>query len=263
MKIRKTEVIKDNLDFIKAFVPDIRTGDSLALVKKRVGSRILVRPENKESKRVIVTFKPNLLLAVSKGSNLEEIVSLINAAAPSANTIAAIGTSGANYAGMSPILGGLAGASVRTLKNIIKTQEDQGNINLFATAHIKNSNTNVSLKCRVSGWTRTTDNDTDEIANIEFRGVLEGKPGTTIKTENIAKQKQIKIKSTSSNVGNTAKGTAKGTFESAWNLKTDGAFTYDTISLIQIATITMVFEEEKTTSKKEEDKKPEKKENKK
>lgn len=240
MKISKNDVIAVNLDFIKGFVPDIRVGDPLKLIVERVGPKVIVEPDNVEAESVKVEFKPDMVIAVSKGANLEEIISLIATA-----TQGGIGALGINpLSNMAPI-NGIAGASVQTLNEIMDTTTQQGNINLSATATLETHEEPewVRLRGSMTGWTVTNDWDTDEIANVAFFVEIEGDDGELKSTENIGLSRQKAItRDESSRAKDIAGTTAKGDFRCRWNLSTDGAFTHDTISVIQIATITMYFD---------------------
>ncbi len=240
MKISKNEVVAANLDFIKGFVPDIRTGDAIKLIVERVGSKVTVDPDSVEAESVKVEFKPDMVIAVSKGATLNEIVSLI--ATATQGGIGALGTH--PLSNMAPI-NGIAGATVQTLNEIMNTVQSQGNVNLSATASLETHEEPewVRLRGSMTGWTVTNDWDTDEIANVAFYVELEGDDGQLESTENIGLSRQKAITRDESSRAKDIVGTsAKGDFRCSWNLSTDGAFTHDTISLIQIATITMYFD---------------------
>ncbi|MDD9912811.1 MAG: hypothetical protein OXR68_06810 [Alphaproteobacteria bacterium] len=247
MKISKNDVITQNLSLIRGFVSDIRTGDDINVVADRVGDRVTVSPNNSPAKEITVVFKLEAAMAVSKGAELDEITSLINSVTHGG--IMALGTgftAGGLTAGQ-----GIAGATVNTLTRIMNAQFSQDNVHF--QVEIKEIGANgeqpkdVSVTATVEGWTVTTDWDSDEIANVSYQAELLNKSGATIKTENVGKSKQMPIASTNSTAKDTLKtDTALARLDLGWNLKTDGAFTHDTISLIQIDSITLVIREEES-----------------
>lgn len=244
MKVSKNDVIARNLSLIQGFISDIRTGDPIDLVVDRVGDRVTVSPDDQQAEEITVVFKINGAMSVSKGAELDNIASLINAVTQ--GNISALGT-GLRQGAMVPG-NGIGGATLDTLTKIMTTVADQGNVNVYVEMNeinISNPPVRVSTTGSVTGWTVTTDTDSDEQAIVSHQAKLLAQSGRIVKTNNTGTSSQMRIDSTNSvAIAELSTATALGVVNLAWSLKTDGAFTHDTVSLIQIDTITVVLKYE-------------------
>lgn len=240
MKVTRSRVIQDNITLLSKLIGEIRTGDALTLIADRVGDRVKVMPDDVETEEVTIVFDMNCLMAVSKGASLDDVVNLLSVGANGA-----VGAVGTGLAGaMQAANGGIAGATAQTLGEIMHTEQSQNNVSLIVPVtdiDVDAGAVNVRVDATMEGWTRTTDWDVDEIANLTYHAQLLNQPGGRIKTENVGTSRQIPVNSSVSSI--TRPVSASETLaqvDIAWNLSTDGAFTHDTISLIQIATATVV-----------------------
>ena len=242
MKVSRDKVIERNLSLLRKIVPDIRVGDSAQVLSNRIGDRVVVTPDNPPNPEEQTTIVINLdsVMAVSKGANLDEIVNLLSVAAN--GSFAALGTS---LAGTMQAADGLAGASVNTLKRIMSTTQEQNNISILVpVTDIQHSNGSIDMKVEASleGWTRTNDWDSDEIANLSFHAQLLNEAGNPVTTKNVGKSSQIPLTSDVSAVTKrVSTGETLAQVEIGWQLSTDGAFTHDTISLVQLAALTITL----------------------
>ncbi|UCH75042.1 MAG: hypothetical protein JSU82_04125 [Rhodospirillales bacterium] len=241
MQISKRDVIDKNKAMLSDIVPDIRPGDDLNLIVNRVGDRVVVSPDNAQAEEITVTFHIDAAMAVSKGAELDNIASLLNLATN--GQVQALGT---NLAGSISAGAGVAGATLQTLKKIMDTVRDEGNLRLQVEMTGINfpagGSVDVDVSATVTGWTVTTDWDADEQANFSHIAKLLAASGQRIKSDNVGTSSQIRMNGTASVAqSQVSTDTALAILDMDWNLKTDGAFTHDTISLIQIADVTMVF----------------------
>lgn len=245
MKVSRLDVIDQNRSLVFGFVPDIQTGDALDLIGQRAGDRIVVVPDNPPNpvEETTVTFRLNAVMAVSDGADLEDVNNLLHATVN--GTIGALGT---GLAGAMKAADGLADATVDTLGKIMSTPGNQGNITILVrVTDIKPpappaEPLKISVSGSVEGWTRTTDTDSDEVATISHKAKILTAIGTAITTKNIGKSSQIPIDATMSEAISPVSTTeVQAVLEIGWKLLTDGAITHDTISLIQISTITLVI----------------------
>jgi hypothetical protein len=243
IKVNKADVIEKNRTFIESFTSGLRANDGLKLVIDRVGDKVDVSPNNKFAKNIQITFKPNLVVAVSDpDSDLKSLVSLINALAGGG----AIGALGSEVTGLAP-LAGIATASLETLEKILKSADSNKSIILQIPIETESQNSSGSesasdvtsileLKSGVVGFTVTTDTNGDnEKANIEFICDLNGEPGNLVVTKNEGRQRTITISSRTSDTAiEDPTGVVNGNFTSQLVLKTNGGIFIDTISLIRI-----------------------------
>lgn len=242
MQISKKEVIQQNADLMRGIVTDIRPGDDLATLVNRVGSRVTVTPDDAQAEEVTVTIAMNAVAAVSKGADLGNILSLLNAATN--GSVLALGT-GFTTGGLAAVPD-LADATVRTLSKIMTKVQSQDNARvIIPVKKIDRSifgGNDVEMSATVTGWTVTTDWDSDEIANFSYKCALLNRYSSPAETVNVGTQSQKRINGdlVKTSVDLTTDSMA-GIFDMDWNLSTDGAFTHDTISTVQIANITLVF----------------------
>lgn len=242
MKVSRSEILSKNDSLIRSIIPDIRQGDTAELIGTRVGGRVTVSSDNISVRELTVGIRLNSVISVTKGATMEEITSLINTAVGSGAAFGALGTS--LKSGLVPAAG-VAGATVRTLKTIMTTQQSEDTLRLLIPVRdLAGEGTKLNMSTSITGWTRTTDWDTDEIANFSHTSVISGKRSLPVKTENVGKEAQIQLKNEFSDVSDIVFAPAVDCFvDMAWNLKTDGAFSHDTISLIQVADLTVELEE--------------------
>ncbi len=243
MRVKKSQVIQDNLPLIMGFVSDIRASDPIDVLVDRVGQRITVSPDDAPAEEVTVVFDVNAAMAVSKGADLKNIGSLLNAVTQ--GNISGLGTG--LQSGMAAGAG-IGGATIDTVTNIMKTTGDQGNANFKVEMNeidIANPPVKISVSSTVTGWTVTTDTDGDEKAVVSYTSKLLSAAGDKISTDNVGTSSQLPIISKDSTaVAKLSTATALGLCFLEWNLNTDGAFTHDTVSLIQLASISMVLKYE-------------------
>lgn len=246
IKVNKTEVIQKNRTFIESFTSGLKANDGIKLVIDRVGDKVDVSPNNTFAKNIQITFKPDLVIAVSDpDADLESIVSLISALAIGGS----IGALGTDAAGLAPIAG-IGSATVETLDKILKSASSQKSLFIQIPIEVQSqaaseseAETDVTsaleLKSAVIGFTVTTDTNGDnEKANVDFFSDLNGKQGNLVVTKNEGTQKQIIVSTQTSDVSiDDPSGTVNGNFTSFLVLKTNGGVFIDTISLIRIDTI--------------------------
>ena len=248
MKISRKEVIQANLTTIRGFISDIRDGDTPEILDRRVGDRVTVSPE--EGNEITIVFKINAVMAVTKGADIDEVTGLITSLSQA--SFGALGTGmgmfGAAGTGMAAGAG-IAGATLGTLKKIMAETKSAGNVHF--QAKVKNvggtaaAAVPVSVTSTITGHTGTNDNDSDEIAIATNQAKILTKSGTKITSENIAQSRTIDIDSSNSTAVddvNSDEVLAIGEF--GWILKTDGAVTHDTISMVQVSTLKMVIQTE-------------------
>ena len=240
MKVSRLDVIDQNRSLVFGFVPNIQSGDALQLIGDRAHDKVVVTPDNLKTEEVTVTFRLDAVMAVSDGTDLEDLVNLLHA-----SVNGSIGALGTGLAGGLKAGDGIAGATVQTLKQIMTTPGAQNNITILVRVtdiDVSNPPVRISVSSSVAGWTRTTDTDSDEIANLTFKSKLLAKSGNTVETTNVGTSSQIELNKGSSDVVvDVSSSEVQAVLEIGWNLLTDGAFTHDTISLIQIATASMVI----------------------
>jgi len=253
MKVSRKEVIQSNLTTIRGFIPDIRTGDSIDILDARVGDRVTVVPDwdlGEEGAEITIVFKINAVMAVTKGADISEIAGLL--ATITQGTFGALGTGmgafGAAGTGMAAGAG-IAGATLGTLKKIMAEPKSNGDVHFQAkmtdVGGLPNAPLKVSVTSKIAGHTGTNDNDSDEIAIATNQAKILTKSGLVIKSENIAQSKTLDIDGTNSTATDDVNSdSVLGVAEFGWILKTDGAFSHDTVSMVQISTMTMVLEVE-------------------
>lgn len=240
MKISREAVCEMNKDFISGFVPNIRKSDNGKAIAKEAGSKVIVDPDNKEATSIMVEFHPNVVFAVTRGATMEEIAALLKGAAFNG----AFGSLGVTVDSMVP--GGLGNATLELLKKICSTESEQDNIILNVPVQLKGTEEGkqISMTGKTIGWTKTTDWDGNEFANIKYYVELDGLAGNKIVTENVSTESQIPIHEGLTKVKKVITDSSTiGAYNAGYQLETDGGFFSDTISLIQIETITLWFYE--------------------
>lgn len=242
MKTSRTKILEANRTLFTKIVADIRSGDPAALMADRAGSRLTVTPDdppNPDEQTTVIVMLDSVM-AVTKGANLNEIIALLSMVPDGA--FAALGTSlkGAMAAGA-----GLAEASVATLNRIMATQQSQDNLKLLIPiTDIPQTSPPIKLKvdATVEGWTRTNDWDGDEIANFTYHAELLSDAGNKVETTNLGTERQVPIDSTISTITKPIAATETiVAVDLGWNLSTDGAFTHDSISLVQLSSLSVTL----------------------
>lgn len=253
MRVSRRDVIKANLSMIRGFIPDIRTGDTDDILDNRVGDRVTVVPNwdlGDEGPEITIVFKINAVMAVTKGADLDEISNLL--ATITQGSFGALGNGMGAFSGVGKGMAagaGILGATVGTLRKIMAETKSSGNVHFQAemkdVGGTPNAPVNVSVTTYISGHTGTNDNDNDEIAIASNQAKILTKSGDEITSRNIALSRVLPMDSSNSTaVDQVNSDSVLGIGKFGWILKTDGALSHDTVSMVQLDTLTMVLEVE-------------------
>lgn len=243
MQVSRDGFLLQNRDLLRSIVTDIRANDDADTIDDRVGSRVSIIPADAQAEEITIRVLVNAIVAVSKGADLDNILSLL-AAASNGAAIGALGT------GLTPTalkaVNDLGEASVFTLKRIMAETIAQGNKQIIAPVEGVDlgaqGKAKIQMSGTVNGWAVTTDTDIDEIANFSYHCLLLNNRSAASETENVGKQAQIPLVNSVQEISADVRSKEFSAFlDMGYNLKTDGAFTHDTVSLVQIADATIVL----------------------
>ncbi|RED10596.1 hypothetical protein [Pontivivens insulae] len=236
MKTSLKNIVSKNLPLLRRITPYVGPQDDAKTVLKRIkdAGTITISEPDKVTEALQVTFTIKSAMAVTKGADLDEIVSLLTTATN--GSVAAIGTS---LAGDMSAANGIAGASVRALKRIMAKTSTSDNdtlqIPLTQIQRAKGTPAKLEMTALVNGWTRTNDWDSDEVAYFGHQARLGRARGKLVPQENVGKQMSIAFSNTRSEVTTKTKARSiSADVDMEWKMSTDGAWTHDTVSLVQI-----------------------------
>lgn len=244
MQVSRKEFLVQNRDLLRSIVTDIRANDNATTIDDRVGTRVSIVPDDAQAEEITINVAINAIIAVSKGADLGNILSLLVAASSGA-ALGGIGT------GFSPTAMKAAAdfgdVTVNTLKHIMSETIAQGDKQIIVPVTGVDLGTQNKAKIKVSGtvtgWAVTTDTDNDEIAKFRYSCLLLNNRSTEIETSNVGTQSQMPFVRTPTEITDEVRTKEFSAFlEMGYNVKTDGAFTHDTVSLVQISTATIVLE---------------------
>jgi hypothetical protein len=248
MKLSTIDVIKANLDLVKAFVTDIRQGDSDAILLNRVGGKIQVSPDDQETEDLTVTFHMDMYIAVSKQADATEVVALLNHAIGSVGAMGSIGTGSSGGTGNQAV-NNLAQAAFWAISNIAQTAQLESTIIIHVPVKERpltppHKPFHMKLEGTVSGWTVTTDTGADsDWADVTYFVKLAA-AGNPVETKNDGLKKQIAIESKNGSVvtDDAPKSPVhNASMEVQYKLGTDGYWLSPTVSIVQIKEINLHF----------------------
>ena len=239
MKTTYDSIIGRNIQLFRRITPFVGpqdTPDEVVARVRREGMLDISHPDE-VTEAIQITFTLKSAMAATKGANLSEIVSLLKTATNGA--ITSIGTS---LTGHMAAANGVAGAAVNTLQHIMAERGRPGGETLgVPLTDIQlggNGKAVIKMSALANGWTKTTDWDADEIAYFSHQARIGSTHGDLIEVSNLGTETAIPFHNTLSALdASVTASTVAADVDINWNLKTDGAFSHDTVSLVQIDNI--------------------------
>jgi|GEM_PF-5134105 len=244
MKTTYKSIITRNVNLFRRITPYVSPQDSVDDVVSRVkreGMLHISEPDH-VTEALQITFTLKAAMAATKGANFNEIVNLLKTATNGA--ITAIGTS---LTGHMAAANGVGGTAVNTLKHIMAERGQPGNETLgvpLSDIQIgSNGKSTLKMTALANGWTKTNDWDEDEIAYFSHQSRIGSAHGNHVEQWNKGTEKSLAFSNELSKVEvDVTSGMVDADLDIDWKLKTDGAFSHDTVSLVQIDNIVITVE---------------------
>ena len=237
MKIDIDDLLTTNRTLVENWAKGVLPGDPSSILKARAADLIDIS-DGGSGQDLTVVVKPRMALVVSKGADLDNILSLIRAATN--GEVAALGTHAVSDLAAT---GSLAGATIATLRKIMGEQHSNDAFNFTVPVTELDPERELTARLTMVGMTKTTDSDSDERAEANFVVTIGGLGDDRRSTTNIGTERVIDLNtkpSTARKQLNDDSETVEVIFK--WALETDGAFTYDTVSVVQLTSFTLHLE---------------------
>lgn len=231
MKVLMKDLIDANATLIRNWVPALMPGDDTDLIAKRMGDLITMSDVgNDDAQNITITVKPFLAIAVTKGADADEIMTLLKGAINGAPK--ALGTNPKDL--MMPILN-FGDLTANMLKELRTTAKRSSSFDFVVK--VKNLDPRKTLRATLlaTGSTRTMDDDKQEIANLRHTIYIGNDGGNTVVTQNIATERLVPIPKRLSEKERQVQDPeemCQAIFH--WELETSGGTLIDTASVVQI-----------------------------
>lgn len=235
MRVLLDDILTTNSTLIRSWITDIRPNDTASIMRTRLGDRIVFAEDDQITEDLSILVRPRMMLVVTKGADAGEILTLLNSVAN--GLVQSIGTHMTSDLTAVPKLLSAGADVLARIRNQVTSSD-----NVAFTIPVKDIASNVTLQmtATVSGWTRTTDYEPEDFAEFSYTAKIDTTPSPTNTSRNQSTQKLLKIDPAEVKVSkDMADSEALCLLDMGWALGTNGAFTHDTASMVQVSHFTI------------------------
>lgn len=246
MKLNRQKIIQMNRAQMSKYIPGYSTQDTINTVVTKVGDQIrLSVPDDTEVDRATITFTTRMIVAVSKGEPSLETVRRTLASIATTTVMAGTGVGSAPL-----VMNGvnIAGDVTRGLSALYDAPSKPAIIPFTVPFLVTGPNRSYDIRCVAYGSTVTTDDDSDEVAQISSALRFQNRdPSRDAELKNIGKQEPLLYELDMRIDGAESVGFSETSCTLLARVRTDGAVTHDTISAVQVEYVEFSIRETTTS----------------